>query len=194
MGLRFGYISSGFMDYQKYNDDTFSCTCHQELGVSFIHVRKSHIWFPLSNISKSIEHNFGDHNRNAKFNFGLYLISYSGVMPLDLPKNTALLQLERAHPCPILPFFFLFFFIYFFVYFLHLQKIALLEEELQKQEYDEDSGTDSPPPGEEHDLPRDGTRQSRGHRRRRLLPSNVSVRQEEVKLFNLLLLFFFYLA
>ena len=69
----------------------------------------------------------------------------------------------------------------FFVHFLHLQKIALLEEELQKQDYDEDSGTDSPPPGEEQqDSPRDGTRQSRGHRRRRLLPSNVSVRQEEV--------------
>jgi len=77
-------------------------------------------------------------------------------------------------------FFLYYFFIYFFVHFLHLQKIALLEEELQKQEYDEDSGTDSPPPGKEHDLPRDGTRQSRGHRRRRLLPSNVSVRQEEV--------------
>ena len=43
-------------------------------ALSFIHVRKSHIWFPLSNISKSIEHNVGDHNRNAKFNFELYLI------------------------------------------------------------------------------------------------------------------------
>ena len=75
-------------------------------ALSFIHVRKSHIWFPLSNISKSIEHNVGDHNRNAKFNFGLYLISHSGVMPLDLPKNTALLQLEWAHPCPILLGFF----------------------------------------------------------------------------------------
>jgi hypothetical protein len=53
--------------------------------------------------------------------------------------------------------------------------MVLLEEELQKQDYDEDSGTDSPPPGEEQqDSPRDGTRQSRGHRRRRLLPSNVS--------------------
>ena len=123
------------------------------------------------------------------------LFSHSGVMPLDLPNNTALFQLERAHPCPILLGFFYYFFIYFFVHFLHLQKIALLEEELQKQDYDEDSGTDSPPPGEEQqDSPRDGTRQSRGHRRRRLLPSNVSVRQEEVQLFNLLLLFYFYLA
>ncbi|XP_063421715.1 A-kinase anchor protein 9-like isoform X4 [Mytilus trossulus] len=61
------------------------------------------------------------------------------------------------------------------------QKIVSLEEELQKRdELEEDSGTESPPPGEEVDTDVDGTRQPRGHRRRRFLPSHqVSVKQEE---------------
>ncbi|XP_052094804.1 A-kinase anchor protein 9-like isoform X6 [Mytilus californianus] len=61
------------------------------------------------------------------------------------------------------------------------QKIVTLEEELQKRdEMEEDSGTESPPPGEEVDTDIDGTRQPRGHRRRRFLPSHqVSVKQEE---------------
>lgn len=63
-----------------------------------------------------------------------------------------------------------------------LQKIVTLEEELQKRdELEEDSGTESPAPGEEVDTDVDGTRQPRGHRRRRFLPSHqVSVKQEEV--------------
>ncbi|XP_071157946.1 A-kinase anchor protein 9-like isoform X3 [Mytilus edulis] len=61
------------------------------------------------------------------------------------------------------------------------QKIVTLEEELQKRdELEEDSGTESPAPGEEVDTDVDGTRQPRGHRRRRFLPSHqVSVKQEE---------------
>lgn len=64
---------------------------------------------------------------------------------------------------------------------LNLQKVSSLEEELQKYEVEEDSEEELSPSDEGRTTDQEGnSRQVKGHRRRRLLPSHVSVKQEEV--------------